>query len=307
VPGLANPCGGAANAAAGGTQLTLNGGTIPASGSCAVSVSVTSSVAASYNPGTGVVSTTNAGNGGPASAILTVGVSVSSFNVVEPGGHPVTGRIFTRIAGQNIVVDIVARDASNNIATSFTGTVAVELVDNSGGGACNTLPLIKALANQTFTGGDAGRHPLSAGQFEANAWRNVLFRIKFPVASPTVTSCSTDAFANRPLQFVSVLVRDANRTTAGTTRTPSTTRFRAASCAGRSAPRATACASFLARWPGATSPGATSPRRRGSRTRRSRTPAGGSRRRSCGPCSTARRGSGWPAFTPRRAARSWAA
>jgi hypothetical protein len=219
VPGLANTCGGAAGAAAGGTQLTLTGGTIPASSSCTVSVSVTSSVAASYNNGTGVVSTTNAGNGGPATAILTVGVSVSSFNVVEPGGHPVTGRIFTKVAGQNIAVDIVARDASNNVASSFTGTVAVELVDNSSGGACAGLPLIKALANQIFTGGDAGRHPLSAGQFEADAWRNVLFRVKYPTASPTVTSCSSDAFANRPLQFVSVLVRDANRTTAGTTRT----------------------------------------------------------------------------------------
>lgn len=219
VPGLTNSCGGAASAAAGGTQLTLNGGTIPASSSCAVSVSVTSSVAASYNNGTGVVSTTNAGNGGPTFAILTVGVSVSSFNVVEPGGDAVTGRIFTKIAGQDIAVDIVARDASNNIATSFTGVVAVELVDNTSGGACAGLPLIKALANQTFTVGDAGRHLLSAGQFEANAWRNVLFRVKYPTAAPTVTSCSSDAFANRPLQFVSVLARDANRTTAGTTRT----------------------------------------------------------------------------------------
>lgn len=219
VPGLTNTCGGAASAVAGGTQLTLNGGTIPASSSCTVSVSVTSAVAGSYNNGTGIVSATNAGNGGPASAILTVSVSVSSFNMVEPGGDPVTGLIFTKIAGQDIVVDIVARDASNNVATAFTGIVAVELVDNTSGGACPGLPLIKALANQTFTGGDAGRHPLSAGQFEANAWRNVLFRVKYPTASPTVTSCSSDAFANRPLQFVSVLVRDANRTTAGTTNT----------------------------------------------------------------------------------------
>jgi hypothetical protein len=219
VPGLVNSCGGAASAVAGGTQLTLNGGTIPAASSCTVSVSVTSAVAGSYNNGTGTVTSTNAGNGAPTFAVLDVAAAVSSFNVVEPGGDAVTGRIFTKIAGQDIAVDIVARDASNMVAAGFTGTVAVELVDNTSGGACAGLPLIKALADQTFTGGDAGRHPLSAGQFEANAWRNVLFRVKFPVAGPTVTSCSSDAFANRPLQFASVLVRDQDRVTAGTTRT----------------------------------------------------------------------------------------
>jgi hypothetical protein len=59
---------------------------------------------------------------------------------------------------------------------------------------------------------------LSAGQFEAEARRNLKFRIKYPVASPTVVSCSFDAFANRPLAFVSVQARDQDRTTAGTTR-----------------------------------------------------------------------------------------
>ena len=40
-------------------------------------------------------------------------------------------------------LDIVALDASNNIATTFTGQVGVALVDNSGGGACASLPLVK--------------------------------------------------------------------------------------------------------------------------------------------------------------------
>lgn len=219
LPGLVNTCGGAAGAVPGGTQLSLSGGTVAASSSCTVSVNVTSALAGSYNNGTGVVSSTNAGNGLSASAVLTVNVVVASFNVVEPGGDPVTGRIFTKIAGQDIAVDIVARDASNNVATGFTGTVAVELVDNTSGGACAGLPLIKALANETFTVGDAGRHPLSAGQSEVNAWRNVLFRIKYPAVAPTVTSCSSDVFANRPLQFVNVLARDQDRLSAGTART----------------------------------------------------------------------------------------
>ena len=144
----------------------------------------------------------------------------SSFNVVNTGDTNLTaGLISTRIAGQDIAVDVLALNASSTLATGFTGSVAVELVDNSGGGACAGLPLVKTLTSQTFTGGNAGRHPLSAGQFEANAYRNLKFRITYTGATPNVTSCSSDAFANRPLQFVNVLVRDANRTTAGTTNT----------------------------------------------------------------------------------------
>jgi MSHA biogenesis protein MshQ len=148
-------------------------------------------------------------------AAVTFIAIASSFNVVETGGPPATGRIFTKVAGENILVDIVALDPSNNVATTFTGDVTVELVDNSGGGACADLLLVKTLAAQTFIAGDNGRHALSAGQFEANAYRNLRFRIKYPTASPTVTACSSDAFANRPKFFVSVAASDQDRTTAG--------------------------------------------------------------------------------------------
>lgn len=148
---------------------------------------------------------------------------VANFNVVEPGADAVAGRIYTKIAGQDISVDIVALDASNAVSTVFAGAVAVELVDNSSGGACAGLPLIKALANETFVAGDNGRHALSAGQFEAEARRNVKFRVKYPVAAPTITACSSDAFANRPASFASVLARDQDRTTAGTARALSNT------------------------------------------------------------------------------------
>jgi hypothetical protein len=160
--------------------------------------------------GTGTV------DGGFTGEVYTVNrPSVAGFNVVESGAHPTTGRIFTKIAGQGIAVDIVALDASNNLSAAFVGDVAVELVDNASGGACSGLPLIKALANETFTLANAGRHPLSAGQFEANAYRNVKFRVRYPAALPTITACSGDAFANRPADFGSVQARHANRTTAG--------------------------------------------------------------------------------------------
>lgn len=144
---------------------------------------------------------------------------VNSFNAVEPGANAVTGKIFTKIAGQNFALDIVALDASNAISTGFTGTVAVEVVDNTSGGACSGLPLIGALTNQTFIAGDAGRHPLSSPNTVANVWRNAKVRIKYPAGAPTVTSCSGDNFAIRPSGFTGVSVTDLDWQTAGTTRT----------------------------------------------------------------------------------------
>ncbi len=144
--------------------------------------------------------------------------SVASFNVVEANADPVSGRIFTKVAAQGLVVDVVALNAGNTLAAGFADTVAVELVDNTSGGACAGLPLIKALANETFLLADNGRHRLTTGQSEAEAYRNVRFRIKYPVAAPTVVACSSDAFANRPLAFASVQARDQDRLAAGTAR-----------------------------------------------------------------------------------------
>jgi uncharacterized repeat protein (TIGR01451 family) len=74
TPALTNSCGGTATAAASGTSLALSGGTIPANGSCTVTVAVTSAVAGSYLNNTGEVTTTNSGAGTEATATLTVEV-----------------------------------------------------------------------------------------------------------------------------------------------------------------------------------------------------------------------------------------
>jgi hypothetical protein len=59
-------------ALAGGGSVALTGGTVPASGSCTVTVNVTSNIAASYDNHTGAVTTTNAGTATEATATLTV-------------------------------------------------------------------------------------------------------------------------------------------------------------------------------------------------------------------------------------------
>lgn len=141
----------------------------------------------------------------------------SSFNVVQPGANELTGKIFTKIAGQNFALDIVALDASSAIATDFAGMVAVEVVDNTSGGPCAGLPLITAFTNQTFTSpGDNGRHALTSPNTEANARKNAKMRVTFTTGSGTVTSCSSDNFAIRPNNFASIAVTDTDWQTAGT-------------------------------------------------------------------------------------------
>lgn len=158
-----------------------------------------------------------AGNGNFTGQVYTL-TRVSSFNAVEPSANPATGRIFTKIAGQNFALDIVALDSGNALATGFTGTVAVEVVDSSSGGACGGLPLIAAFTSQTFTAAEAGRHPLTSPNSVANVYRDAKIRIKHPAGAPTIISCSSDNFAIRPSGFT-VAVTDATWDTAGTART----------------------------------------------------------------------------------------
>src|SRR5204863_8460331 len=59
----ATTCGGAVTAANNGTSVALSGGTIPASGSCTVTVNTTSATPGTYNNSiaAGALTTTNAG------------------------------------------------------------------------------------------------------------------------------------------------------------------------------------------------------------------------------------------------------
>jgi len=75
TPAASTTCGGTLSAAGGGNSIALSGGTIPAGGSCTVTVNVTSSNGGSYTNtlAAGSVSATNAGsNTSGASSVLTV-------------------------------------------------------------------------------------------------------------------------------------------------------------------------------------------------------------------------------------------
>lgn len=139
------------------------------------------------------------------------------FNAFETStvANAVTGKIFTKLAGTNFAVDIVAILAGAQQA-AFTNTVAVDLVTGSTGGLnCPGAPVTIAGTSQNvnLTGGRG-----TTGNFNvAAAYPDVRVRIRYPVVAPTVTSCSTDNFAIRPLALT---VTSTNATQTGTTGIP---------------------------------------------------------------------------------------
>ncbi len=128
-------------AANGGSTVVLSGGTIPASGSCAVTVNVTSATAASYanTIPIGAVTTTNAGpNAVAANATLSVlasltavktfvpatiglnGTSVLTITLTNPNATAVTNAAFTDTYPSGLVNTASASGATTCAGGSVT-------------------------------------------------------------------------------------------------------------------------------------------------------------------------------------------
>jgi uncharacterized repeat protein (TIGR01451 family) len=218
TPTLTNTCGGTATAAANGTSLSLSGATIPKGGSCSVSVQVTTTTSATNS--TGAVTSSNAASGSSASATLSVIGSINGFNAFETStaAGAITGVINTKIAGSAFSLDVVAISGGAQ-AGSFTNAVKVELLGNTVTGValdaqnCPTsFTLLQTVApNPTIT---AGRSTVNFSAV-ADAWKDVRVRISYPTAAPTVTACSTDNFAIRPVAFT-ITSNATNTNTSGT-------------------------------------------------------------------------------------------
>jgi hypothetical protein len=152
---------------------------------------------------------------------------IGGFNAYETStaAGVITGVIKTRIAGAAASLDMIALNAAKTaIATTFIGTVRVEVLDASNNSAaldangCRpTWGVIQTLSpDPIFVIGDNGRKTISFTQ--ANSYPDVRLRITFPAGAPTVTGCTSDNFAIRPSSFASFAVTDADWQTAGTSR-----------------------------------------------------------------------------------------
>jgi len=126
-PNASTTCGGTLTATAGGNSISLTGGTIPANGSCSITVTVTSSTAGIYNNSIPIrgLTTALAYNKNSASATLTVGntglyIKGRVFEDVNYGGG--AGRSFSASSGvpvSNVRVELY--NSSGNFVT-FTTT-----------------------------------------------------------------------------------------------------------------------------------------------------------------------------------------
>jgi len=141
-----------------------------------------------------VITATNGSSG--SSGSITITSSVASFDVVEVGAARATP-IYLKLAGTAFTLDVLALNSSNALFTTFAGTVTVELVDAASSGTCSAMTSLTAPVNLTFTSG-TGRKTTAAITY-ANAAANA--KVRIINASPSVTSCSADAFVIRPTGF----------------------------------------------------------------------------------------------------------
>jgi len=145
------------------------------------------------------------------------GGTPGSFNAFETitAANATTGQIYTKLAGTNFSLDVVAI-LSGVQQTTFTNTAQVDLVTGStGGSGCPGAPV--TIAGPQAVSLTSGRG--TTGAFNvASAYRDVRVRVRYPtVVSPTVTSCSTDNFSIRPVAFSAPT---SNMTNSGTLGTP---------------------------------------------------------------------------------------
>jgi len=149
-------CGGTVTGSSGGSSLALSGGTIPANGSCTVSVVVKDTTTGSYTNSTGTVTTTNIGNGASASGTLVVmakptvaksftpnqvGVGLSSqlaVTITNPNAADISGAAFTDSYPTGLVN--TATPAGTISGTGCSGTVTAAAGGNSLALSGGTIP-----------------------------------------------------------------------------------------------------------------------------------------------------------------------
>ena len=138
--------------------LTFSAGSIPANGSCTVTVDVVSSVSANYTNNTGAVTTTNAGSGASASAILSVGVP-SIAKVFSP--NPVQ-------LGQSSVLNFTV---TNGTPTAMTGVTFSDTLPTTPGAMTVASPVSTSnTCGGTFAPiSGAGSVTLTGGSIPANS------------------------------------------------------------------------------------------------------------------------------------------
>jgi len=174
-PAAATSCtAGSVTAASGGPSVALSGGTIPAGGSCTVTVNVTITGAGTFNNTTGPIATANAGSGAAGTANLngpqapTVAQNFTQSNIPlgsnsvltitlsNPNSFPITGAAFSDSYPAGLVNTAAASGAttcSGGTVTALNGGGALALAGGTipAGGSCTVTVNVTATGAGSFS------------------------------------------------------------------------------------------------------------------------------------------------------------
>lgn len=124
----------------------------------------------------------------------------SNFNCVATNSDAITGRLYTQISNHPFTIDVAALQNTTTLATNFSNTVSVELV-NASSGDCSTHPVLNPEINQSLNFVSGSGIEASAEMTSSNAYQNLKCRVTDTTSGSTIVGCSTDAFAIRPESF----------------------------------------------------------------------------------------------------------
>ena len=180
-------CSGSVTAAANGSSLALAAATIPASGSCDITVNVTSAASGSYVNNSGAVSTANAGAGVSSPATLTVTASIVAPSIAKVfSPNPVNINFAT-----TLTITITNPNASLIAALAFNDPYPAGLV-NAG------TPAVTNTCGGSVTGGAAGGASLglTGGTLAAGASCTVTVKVSAPSVGAYVNTTSAVTTTN---------------------------------------------------------------------------------------------------------------
>jgi uncharacterized repeat protein (TIGR01451 family) len=201
---VSNGCQGSATVLAGNTGISLSGGSIPANGSCTITVPVTSSTTGSYTNtiAAGAVTTTNAGsNTAPATTSPALTVSTVSAPFVTKSFSP-------NEVGISIASTVTIAIQNKNASVALTG---VGFTDTLPGGMVVTTPSGIASSgcgtNATVVGNNLSIS-LSGGTIAAGSTCTISFNVTSTTTGQsgnTVTVSTTNAGSSSATGYLNVL------------------------------------------------------------------------------------------------------
>ena len=211
TPAVATTCGGTATATAGGSTVALSGGTIPAGGSCTVTVTVTSNAAGSYTNTlpVGALTTTNIG---PSLVAATATLTVLLPPTVEKSFSPSSVGGSGNTAANRTLMTITL---TNPNSVALTGVAFTDTYPQNSDGTANYL----RNRNNDFT--DAGEGNTCGGTATAATGNGSSNLVLSGGTIPPSGSCtvSIQVYANSTGNYFNTIAAGGVTTTQGVSNT----------------------------------------------------------------------------------------